>query len=237
MTSTAVLVPMLGRGHTAKPLAESLWATTTDARLVFLCTAGDSACKPCQRVRGATTIIVPFPRENGDYARKVNYGVSATEEPWLFQGACDLRFHSDWLTAALMAAQRRRKRVVGTNDLGNRMVLKGRHSTHSLVARSYVEEIGTVDEPGKLLHEGYRHNFVDNELVQAAIHRHEFVFCAEAVVEHLHPNWGKGEWDDTYEIALDGEDMAIDRMLFMKRRRIWKLGKVGKVAVTGRRRG
>src|SRR6188768_4569590 len=146
---------MLGRGHTAAPLARSVRDTAPDARVVFLVTTGDAAGRACRKVRGAETILVPFPRENGDYARKVNYGVSATDEPWVFQGACDLRFHPEWLTAALRAANTRRKRVVGTQDLGNRLVLRGRHSTHSLVARSYIEEIGTGDEPGKLLHEGY----------------------------------------------------------------------------------
>lgn len=220
--TVAVLVPVLARPHRARLLAESLYETTTPevAQLVFLCSPGDTdEIKACQKVKHATTIVVPFPRENGDYARKINYGVRYTDEPWLFQGADDLSFHDDWLEHALRRAEAATARVIGTNDLGNRFVMSGRHSTHSLVARSYVEEHGTVDEPGKMLHEGYRHNFCDTELVQAAMAKREWSFCRSSVVEHLHPHWKKADMDSTYELGLG--DFAADQKLFRSRQRLW----------------
>lgn len=229
--SVAILVPMLGRRESIEPLLASLlFATPESWSLMFLCSMEDTeTLAACKAASGGAvrTLTMPFPREHGDYARKINYGVRATQEPWVFQGASDLRFHPEWLTRALTAAERHKKRVIGTNDLGNRHVLRGKHSTHSLVARSYIDEVGTVDEKGKLLHEGYRHNYVDMELVQAALHRGEFLHVRDSVVEHLHPNWGKAERDETYDLALDAENFGVDRMTFRKRQRVWRQRKGG----------
>jgi len=103
--------------------------------------------------------------------------------------------------------------------------MRGRHATHPLVRRSYVEEHGTIDEPGKVLHEGYDHQWVDNELVETAKARGAWAFAKNSHVEHLHPFWPdgkggkKGEMDATYEKALSSprKDMA----LFRSRRRLW----------------
>lgn len=222
MNRVAVLTPVLNRPHRAALVAESLRATCHPdvARIVFLCSPGDDAeIEACRKVRRAETIIVPFEREPGDYARKINYGVEAAESEWIFQGADDLSFHPRWLEEALHAASRTNQRVIGTQDLGNRLVKVGRHSTHSLVHRSYVRELGTVDEPGKLLHEGYRHNFCDTEMIETADARGEFRFTHGAVVEHLHPHWQKGEEDATYILGLS--DFKIDQRLFLSRRKLW----------------
>jgi hypothetical protein len=47
-------------------------------------------------------------------------------------------------------------------------VIRGEHSTHPIIVRSYIEGQGAIDEPGKALHEGYWHNFVDDELIGTA---------------------------------------------------------------------
>lgn len=231
MTSLVVLCPVLDRPHRAQPVADSLYETTGgEATLVFLCSPGDDAeIAACRKVRGATTIIVPFERGPGDYARKINYGIANTSSDLIFQGADDLRFHPDWLQHAERVLGRGREiGVVGTQDLGNRLVKFGRHSTHSLVTRAYVER-GTVDEPGKLMHEGYCHNFVDTEMVETAMHRRAWAFAKLSVVEHLHPHWPdgkggqKGEMDATYELGLG--DFRTDQLRFFARRKLWAKGR------------
>jgi hypothetical protein len=77
----------------------------------------------------------------------------------------------------------------------------GRHATHSLVHADY-RECGTLDEPWKLLHEGYWHNFVDDELVGTAMLRGTFAMAGDAHVEHLHPNWRKAADDETYRRGM-----------------------------------
>ena len=219
MSQVVVLAPVLDRPHRARPLAESLGG---EVRLVFLCSPGDEEeIAACRAVTTAQTVVVPFEREPGDYARKINYGISITDEEWVFQGADDLRFHDGWLEAALRTAERMNAApgVIGTQDLGNRLVKYGKHSTHSLVSRAYIEEMGTADGPG-LMHEGYHHNFVDTEMVETAGYRRRWAFAKNAVVEHLHPHWNKGEMDATYDLGL-GEFRA-DQLRFFERRPLWR---------------
>lgn len=137
------------------------------------------------------------------YAGAINTAAARCKADWLFTGADDLAFHANWDTAALRLAAATRAKVIGTNDLGNGAVLAGHHSTHSLVSMDYVRAgLCTVDGiPGKVLHD-YDHNYVDTELVAVAKARGVYVHCHAAKVEHLHPFWGKGESDATYEAGM-----------------------------------
>jgi hypothetical protein len=153
-----VLVPVLGRPGRAAPLVESLGAhTTVPYRCLFLVTAGDDDEAFAAKLAGAEVVEVPFALSGGDYARKINYGVSITTDSWILQAGDDLAFRPGWDEEALAVGEHSVAGVVGTNDLGNPVVKSGRHSTHSLIRRSYVEELGTIDEQGKALHEGYWH--------------------------------------------------------------------------------
>lgn len=220
--TVAILVPVLARPRNAAPLLEGLRATT-EARVVFLVQKHDRRERMAlERARfrydNVDVVVVPFHHGHGDYARKINHGVDATTEEWLFQAADDLLFHQGWLEEALRMADETGRRVIGTNDMCNPRVMSGRHSTHTLVHRSYIEEVGTVDEPGRMLHEGYWHNFVDDELVVTAQYRREFVPAKQAYVQHLHPNCGKAEMDATYESGLNQARFTADRQLFQIRR-------------------
>jgi glycosyltransferase involved in cell wall biosynthesis len=168
MEGTVVLIPVLRRPQNVRPLLASLAdATPEPHRALFICTRGDRAEIDEIRSAGADLLeIRPFPR--GDYARKINAGHQASSETFLFLAADDLRFHPGWLTAALDAMQDPAIGIVGTNDLGNRRVISGEHATHSLVRRSYVDRFGTIDRPGHVLHEGYWHEYVDDEFVETA---------------------------------------------------------------------
>lgn len=216
-----MLVPVLDRPERAAIVTASLRATT-DAQLVFLVSPGDVGEREAiervrRRERDVSMLVVRFPPGPGDYARKINLGVEVTSAEWLFQGADDLRFHDGWLDRALAAAEDGH-RVIGTNDLCNPRCISGRHSTHSLVHRSYVEGVGTVDEPGKMLCEQYGHNFCDDELVGTAQFRGEFRHARTSVVEHLHPNCGEIAMDATYVRGLEPKQFASDRVLFHQRR-------------------
>ena len=123
-----------------------------------------------------------------------------------------------WLSAAL-ARLAPGIGVVGTNDLGSPRVMAGEHATHSLVTRSYADEFGTIDEPGKVLHEGYVHEFVDDELVATARFRSAWAFAVDSHVEHLHPCWGKAPMDRLY--AGQSERIRAGRKLYDRRRHLW----------------
>lgn len=219
--SVVLLCPVLARPERVRGLLDSVAASIveTPVRCLFIASAHDDAELRALGEHAAEHVVVPWPWGPGDYARKINHGYAVTDEPWMFLAADDLRFRPGWADATLAVARKSGARVIGTNDLGNPQVIAGRHSTHTLVARSYVDKLGTIDEPGKVLHEGYSHNFVDDELVGTAKSRGEWRFAKRAVVEHLHPSWGKGAVDPTYQLGRAGFDE--DHALFMERRALW----------------
>lgn len=208
-----VLVPVLRRPHRVQPLLASLHAHTPEpVRALFIASPGDDAEHAAIRRCGADMIVV-----DGNYAAKINEGVRRTSEPLLFLGADDLEFHPRWLEHA----KRRIKggvMVVGTNDLCNRRVMRGEHSTHSLLTRAYTHH-GTIDDPTRVLHEGYPHEYVDDEFVGTARKRGAFASAPDSVVEHLHPQAGKAPLDELY--AAQQQRMRAGRSLYRTRRALW----------------
>lgn len=213
----AILVPVLGRAHQLEPLLASI-DTNTDSehRTFFICSPGDAAIKTARKTK-AVVLIADWQPGRGDYAKKLKLGYEKSTEPWLFQGATDLVFYPGWDIHALRVAERTGCGVIGTNDLGNPLVKRGRHSTHSLFSRSYIDHWGgTADGSGLIFSEVYDHQWSDSEFIETATRRRQFAFSKRSIVEHLHPHWGKGEMDATYEKAhLHTND---DVKLFMRRR-------------------
>lgn len=213
-----IIIPIRARAHRVRPVLESAQTGTPGARVLFCVNEVDKAVRAEIRAAGAEELVVcprPLP---GDYARKVNAAVRATTEPLLFTGADDLVFHPGWFDAAV-AKLTPGVGVVGTNDLGSARVMAGKHGTHFLLTRTYVEQYGTIDEPGKVFHEGYWHEFVDDELVATAIHRGAWAHAADSHVEHLHPNWGKAPSDRLY--SEQPTRMRQGRRIFDQRRLLW----------------
>lgn len=219
-----VVVPVLRRAHRVAPLLESLEAATPEPhRVVFVATATDRPMvDEVLRVASETSAVLSLeilaPARVGDYARKINYVAATSSEPFLFLAADDLHFHPGWYPAA-RALMGGGIGVVGTQDLApTDRARSGQHATHFLVAREYVAR-GTIDEPGKLLHEGYPHEYVDDEFVQTAKKREAWAFAAASVVEHLHPSWGKAPRDPLYDAQR--QRMNAGRAVLIRRRKLW----------------
>jgi glycosyltransferase involved in cell wall biosynthesis len=208
-----IIVPVLRRPQNVRPLLASIRQTTPGARVLFVCDPDDDAEQRAIEAEGAEMLIV-----DGNYAKKINRAVEETSEPLLFLGADDLRFHPGWLEAA-KARLTEGIGVVGTNDMCSDRVMAGEHSTHSLVTRDYAE-LGTIDDPTRLLHEGYKHEFVDDEFVETAVRRNAFAHAADSLVEHLHPVAGKAAIDELYAKAFRRE--LRGRLTYMRRRRLWR---------------
>lgn len=217
MAPVVILVPVLGRPGKVASFLEDAKAAAVDARVLFIATEGDRGELEALTRAKADFLVVPDP---GTYPVKINAGYRVTTEPFLFLGADDLHFHPGWLPAA-MAKMADGIGVVGTNDLYNPRVLQGRHSTHSLVRRSYIEEqSGVADNPDTVLHPGYRHWFCDDELVGTAQRRRVYAHAHASIVEHLHPYAGKAEMDPTYHL---GESHRMrDQRLYRERRPLWR---------------
>lgn len=218
--ATAILVPVLNRPQLVQRVVESIESATPEPhRILFVVSAGDTAeldaVQDFYREHGDLRIGQEYGpvfdylvvQEPGTWACKINAGFRATEEPFVFLAADDLKFHHGWLAEALgiMDAPRGRFGVVGTNDLGNQRTFDHSvpgypHATHSLVRRAYIDgQGGTMDKgPGVVLCEEYPHEYADDELVETAKTRGVYAHADTSVVEHLHPNYGKARDDDTY---------------------------------------
>jgi hypothetical protein len=216
----AILVPVLGRPQRAQPLVDSIRASTTlPYTLLFLCSRTDDALEAYAAL--SETHVCPFDPGPGDFARKMNLGFRLTGGDFCFLGATDLTFTAGWDVEALRVAEETGAGVIGTQDRANPVVKKGRHSTHPLVRRAYIERCGgTVDGSGQIYCELYDHQCVDNELIETAQHRGEWAFAPNSVVIHHHPFYDRqAKMDATYEKALaKGKE---DIRLFQRRRRLW----------------
>lgn len=215
----AIIVPVLRRPQNAQPLVDSLDESGANAHLLFVCSPSDDEGFAAAESTECDVIVSGFDVGPGDWARKINLAFCRTDAPYLLLSADDLRFHPGWDTAALELAEQGYG-VIGTNDLGNGEVMRGNHSTHPLVSRHYIDACGTIDECGKVVHEGYTHNFVDVELVETAKARGAWAFAEGSHVEHRHHLWGKGEDDATYRLGR--EHYAEDQRLLASRRKLWE---------------
>ena len=192
MADVVVIIPTLGRPHHIKPLLSSLYHSTDRARPLFICNRYDSRVISVIRREGGDILFVDTePGAPGDYAIKINAGYRNSNEPLIFLGATDLKFHVNWLENAEQYITDQIQ-VVGTNDLGNPDVLRGNHSTHSLLTRKYADDFGTIDESNKILCEEYVHEYVDNEFCETAKHRNAWAMAMDSIVEHMHPAFRKG---------------------------------------------
>ena len=210
-----VIVPVLHRPQNIEPLMKSLLASTGLARVWFVVEDGDDEVA-LEAVRCGGRVYF----ESGSFAKKVNFAFNRLRNqgpaPWVFLAGDDVRFRPGWLDHAQEVARRYGAQVVGTNDLANPRVMRGEHATHMLISRDYVEEHGSSwDGAGVVCHEGYRHWFVDDEIVSVAKRRGVFQVSLASEVEHLHPMVGKAENDAIYD--LGAEHSKQDEELFKAR--------------------
>jgi len=226
----AVIVPVMKRPQNAEPFMRSLRASTGLARVYAVVEPDDEKTADAWEQVGAELIwghdeLTSYAAGQTDgvahtFAEKVNLAyrstTTSTDEPWLFICGDDVKFHPGWLDHAQHVADVLKADVVGTNDLGNPRVMAGEHATHLLIRRSYVDAVGASwDGPGVVAHEGYRHWFVDDEIVTAAKQRGVWQMALGSVVEHNHPLWGKSEDDEVYQLGQQSAEQ--DGKLFRSR--------------------
>ena len=206
----AVLVPAM-RHSNAERFMATLRASTGLATVYAIAMDDEDEAAAAWEAAGATVI-----RGSGiSFASRMNHGYANTDEPWVFITGDDVTFHPGWLDHAQVVAGDE-FHVIGTNDLGNPRVTSGEHATHMLIRRSYVDEVGASwDGPKNVCHEGYRHWYVDDELVVASKQRNVWAMALGSVVEHHHPLWGDTEDDDIYRLGRSFA--AEDRETFEKR--------------------
>jgi hypothetical protein len=228
MAEIAIQIPVLNRPQRAAAVIESIFRSTeVEVEVLFICSPVDPDEFAACEATGEDVLVVPWRCGPGDFAMKHNLAFKHTTAPYILLAADDLDFQPGWDTLALNVAERTGAGVIGTNDDANPLVKRGRHATHPLVARAYIEEVGATwhDGPGIVYHEGYAHQYVDTELCAAAMQRNEWAFAMTSVVRHLHPMYphrgiGRTPMDDTYRKALG--DASADGRLYVERQALAK---------------
>ena len=207
----ACLIPVLDRPANVAPLIASWKASRTPGKLVFLATATDAPEIAALEANNAvyyTTYAITWPQ-------KQNWGVNRVVADWYLFGADDITFTPGWWDEVMKVAQSTGARVIGTNDQANPRVIAGDHSTHTVIARSYIREMGTIDADEAVC-AFYHHNFVDDELLWTAKMREEWAVASKAVVAHHHPIFDQTVPDDaTYQRGM--ANWQADMALFQQR--------------------
>lgn len=224
-----ILIPVLSRPQNARPLVDSIRANTTVAhRIFFVVSPGDrKEHEACLATEPDGVIEARWPAGSGDYARKINYAYELTRwdvacGEFVFTAADDITFTPGWDVEVLKKAESSRAGMIGTDDHANPMVMRGKHSTHSLFRREYVDTTGATfhDGPGVVYSEEYEHQYVDSEAVTAAMYRKQWAFARRSVVEHHHPIFDRSvPMDDTYRRALG--DASHDATVYRRRLKQW----------------
>lgn len=206
-----VIVPALHRPQNVAKLMRSLRASTGLATATWVCEPDDEEQIRTVREEGGNVLL-----EAGSFAHKVNTAYHKTTAPWMLLVGDDVQFVAGWYDRAIQVAKRNDANVIATNDLLNPRVMRGEHATHPLIRRSYVEETGASwDGPGVVCHEGYGHNFVDNEITMAAKLRGTFQAALGSHVPHFHPLSGKVPTDNVYRLGQ--RSFAADQALYERR--------------------
>ena len=212
--SLGFLIPLYTRVDSLFRLAEELEQTVPGAEMYLRC------------VKGVTPLFPTTPNMILRYSDTTRYAEGINElarmavedgHEWLGVMADDLHLHEGWYEAAMKVAEETGALCVGTNDLHNPRVVAGQHATHFLVHKDFLKR-GSFDGPGTIMTEAMRHNAVDDELRTTALHYGTYAMAMDSKVEHLHPVWGLGEWDEPYERGA-GSGIDDDLALYHERMR------------------
>lgn len=101
----AFIIPLWKRTRNVERVYGAVRATTPDARVLFVASSDDrdvlGELGRLSLLTDRNALIVDWPGgSRGDYARKINAGYQATDEPFLFTGADDVVPHPGWYQAA-----------------------------------------------------------------------------------------------------------------------------------------
>ena len=130
-------------------------------------------------------------------AENVNALLADSTADWVLVVGDDVEFTPGWFAAARELSDQ--FDIIGTNDseagrIRNPEVAAGKHADHFFVRRSYVDDEGaSLDGPGILAPECYRHWWTDKEIIGLAKARGVYGHAADCRIIHHHPGYDGNE--------------------------------------------
>jgi glycosyltransferase involved in cell wall biosynthesis len=222
MKEIAIVIPTKGRDRKLFPLLWNIVQTTPTGvfEVYFVVNEDDGASR--RIVMGMAGPVHLVLTDEPGYPKAVNVGIRASNEPLIAIVNDDVKFHNGWWDG-LRKVLTPKVKVVASNDLSPHTA-NGDACTQPIVRREYiVSPGGAYGEPGIAMHEGYVHNFSETELWELALYRGVAAFAPECVIEHVHPDWGKAELDDTYmEGSRRPGGWEHDHILYLQREALWQ---------------
>lgn len=209
--TVAILIPAM-RPQLLLHLIENIEAMTPQAHTLHFMVEKDS---DCHRVLDKHPLVNLHLDEGGTWGERLNYMYGMTIEPYVFCGADDIAFQSNWLPQAL-EVMGDMQGVVSVNDTIRT------EGTLPLVSRQYIDQLsGCFDTPNVLIYPGYKHNYSETELYATAMRRGRFRYAQRSFVQHRHPINGSAPHDEVY--ALGNRNLGHDEHLFNDRaKKLWR---------------
>lgn len=207
-----VVIPTYHRLDKLQDTYEQLWGLD----VIFVCHESDVDSQAMVKRFGLSPVIDTQPPSG---VNATNAGYWATTAEWIVIGQDDFKWHPGWLAEAERLANETDVKVVGFND---GYIGRYEHSVGWLVNRPYIEEHSlSIGFPNVIFNPHYKKNFSDNELNDTAKFRGVWAYAEKALLEHLHPSFGKGKTDETYEVL----DRAFDQdfELYSSRKHLWEM--------------
>lgn len=216
----AILIPTVGRPDRIRTILDNIEKTTTIPHTVYIITEPEDQQTIDQTnhlkdwYKGKVELIINRPPHN--YVTAINYGYAKSIEPFIFCGSDDIEFEPGWDQKMLKEFNDSSIGLVGAWDSW-KITQTGKHTSHFMVKRQYIEELGGVeDERNTIYSSQYQHFNCDIETEQVAMKRGKFKM-SEATIEHHHFIVDKSvEYDKTY--AKEQSKINRDTRTYNQRR-------------------
>lgn len=202
--SIHLIMASRGRSEEAKKAMESAVATAENPDRVKICLRVD-ADDPVEYDYNRFDYFMRGPRMGGTQA----FNEMATWVPGdiSFTLADDIRFRTKGWDKVFSEAYdffRGEPFAFYTNDLHATPA----KATHLGVSRAWIKLFGNLWTP-KL-----QHFYADTWVQDVAMRAHKLAYLQDVITEHLHPKYGKGKWDATYEDTRMQSKMERDHLFF-----------------------
>ena len=202
-----IVIPSRERPDAIRDLMRAWGETTTGAAELLVCLDGDDPTIDAYPDPGPWSSVVVGPR-NG-FAPRLNEEAMRLADQYLAIGSWgdDHRPRTIGWDSRLVAELHRTAVVYGDDRLMGEALPTACH-----LRSDVVQALGYLTPPG------FQHLFVDNVWLELGLALDSLQYLPEVVIEHMHPNAGKADWDAIYGEGNSNANVEGDRARF----KAWK---------------
>lgn len=234
MKQIAVIIPTYKRPQKLLSLIDNFEKNSTQAQLYFVVHPGDTpTIQELNKIQLNMANNFTILNCSGEYVECINYAYQNTQEEFIFCGADDILFSSNWDQKLLEVMKNDKINVTGGVDDWP-CSHSGVHISHPMFRRSYCETLGASWGGGtkEIYFSGYKHYQCDIETENMALNRECLAVCNDCFIDHVHFCNGKASHDYTYDNSKNN-CFAADTNLYTNRCQHFELFDRTQVTVYG----